>query len=283
MEIFTEFLLSGVSLGYPTVVKVALQPRSTAFESPVNSEVWLVQWGVQKKPCLLCSLKVLYGQENDKWRQHKTLALLTPITREWTVILVCLLALQRSPSSTISFLLNTRQLSSLTYDNDKAQTAQKLFAVVRWKCRDDALVWNWFLFLGFLWWLSAHHHSFQSMRNNQSAVCISFLLNSTWESTFIAGYRMKQKMETVCCRLFTDCCWANLITNLCNSIIISLDENITDLNFVKKGKNRHNPCITVTANSAVMGRGQYIRTSFALQLRLLMAIKIPQAFPWEGN
>lgn len=94
---------------------------------------------------------------------------------ERTVILVCLLTLQGSPSSTVSFLLNPRQLSLLTYDKDKVQTAQKLFVVVRWKCRGDALVWNWFLFLGFLWWLSAHHHSFQSMRNNQSAVCISFL------------------------------------------------------------------------------------------------------------
>lgn len=134
-------------------------------------------------------------------------------------------------------------------------TTQKLFGIVRWKHRGDALVWNWLLFWGFLWWLSAHHFSFQSTRTNQSAVCFSFLLNSTWKSTLSAGYRMKQKMETVCCRLFTDCCWANLITDLCNSIIISLDENITDLNFVKEGKNRHNPCITVTANSAVMGRG----------------------------
>lgn len=38
-----------------------------------------------------------------------------------TVILVYLLTLKRSLSSTISFLLNTRQLSLLTYNEDKAQ------------------------------------------------------------------------------------------------------------------------------------------------------------------
>jgi len=136
-------------------------------------------------------------------KQHKALVLLTLITHERTVILVCLLTLQRSRSLTISFLLNTRQLSLLTYDEDKAVflidlwwgqgTAQKLFAVVRWKCRGHSLVWNWFLFWGFLWWLSAHHFSFQSTRTNQSAVYFSILLNSTWKSTLTAGYRMKQK------------------------------------------------------------------------------------------
>lgn len=42
LETFKKLLSSVVSLDYPTIVKVVLQPTSTAFESPVNSEVWLV-------------------------------------------------------------------------------------------------------------------------------------------------------------------------------------------------------------------------------------------------
>lgn len=42
LETFKKLLSSVVSLDYPTIVNVVLQPTSTAFESPVNSEVWLV-------------------------------------------------------------------------------------------------------------------------------------------------------------------------------------------------------------------------------------------------
>lgn len=43
LETFKKLLSSVVSLDYPAIVKVVLQPRSTAFESPGNSEAWLVQ------------------------------------------------------------------------------------------------------------------------------------------------------------------------------------------------------------------------------------------------
>lgn len=215
--------------------------------------------GVSRRSPVLCDLSKLserlssnYGQEKNRWRKQRGLALLILVTHEGTITLVCLHTLQRSMCSTISFPLNTWQFSSLTCDEDKAQ--YKGYLSGRWIDRWDALVWNCFLFWGFLWRLSAHHFSFQNTRTNQSSVCFSFLLNSTWKSTHTAGYRVKQKMETVCCRVFTDCCWANLITDLCNSIIFSLDENIKDLNFVKEVENRHNTRVTVSDYSTIMGR-----------------------------
>lgn len=241
------------------------------FMTLLNSKVWLVQQGCQREALfsLICQSPVkdsAQSMDKNRWRKCRALAFLTLVTHEWTVILVCLHTLQISMHSTISFPLNTWQFSSLTCDEDKAQHTGYLQQSCRWIGRGDTLVWNWFLLWGFLWRFSAHHFSFQNTRTNQSSVCFSFLLNSTWKSTLTAGYWVKQKMETVCCRLFTDCCWANLITDLCNSIIISLDENITDLNFVKEVENRHNTHVTVTDYSAVDGKWHCTRTNTFHQL-----------------
>lgn len=92
MENFTELLSSGVSLDYLTVVKVVLQPRSTAFESSVNSEVSLVQQVGSEEALLslFCQSPVqnsahFMDEKKIDERQHKALAILTLITHEWSL------------------------------------------------------------------------------------------------------------------------------------------------------------------------------------------------------
>lgn len=60
LETFKKLLSSVVSLDYPTIVNVVLQPTSTAFESPVNSEVWLVHYRCQEEALfsLICQSPV---------------------------------------------------------------------------------------------------------------------------------------------------------------------------------------------------------------------------------
>lgn len=71
LETFKKLLSSVVSLDYPTMVKVVLQPTSTAFKSPVNSEVCWYSRGVKKKPCSLWSVKAQWKTQLKLWARKK--------------------------------------------------------------------------------------------------------------------------------------------------------------------------------------------------------------------
>lgn len=85
-----------------------------------------------------------------------------------------------------------------------------------------------------------------------------FKNHNTWKSPLCTRQRDQIKAANGMCRLFADCCRANLITSLLKLHHYFPWREDHRLKYCEGGRSGHNPTITVTANSAVMGRGSVL-------------------------
>lgn len=95
----------------------------------------------------------------------------------------------------------------------------------------------------------------QKFKLNFGCLFLKKIHHNTWKSPLCTRQRDQIKAANGMRRLFADCCRANLITSLLKLHHYFPWREDHRLKYCEGGRSGHNPTITVTANSAVMGRG----------------------------